>query len=459
MRVSVRFLILSLLALLLAACGTATAASELRVSAGYADNLQTIGARSNPAEFPNPWQGGSNVQFKGSGDKFDTGAIRIENTTGGDLTVDQVTVDIGPKHYDLWGSNLKVPANGSLILAQTAMGSQTPPRPNFDTSEPNSSADGAPQGSNDVAVIHVKINGTTTDYRDTGKILTTGGIDKGDLAGAPNESHQWQLLGAINGGGATTTGLSPLLLFAPLAAMLLALFSFIPKLIGALLLLLIGWWLAKVAARLVIRLLERLGFGAAAERTGMFGFLARPRGAAAATASRPSWLIGQVVKWFVFLIFVELAVEALGLSQLSELLHRVILWIPNLVVAILVLVLGALLARFVARLVHGAATAGRVGNPNVLGRIVEFGIIALAAVVALNQLGIGAVFVDILFAAVIGALALATGLAFGLGGQKVASRMWRDTYRATQTEVTTLPPTRPLPDEKTPIAPQGRRQQ
>jgi len=189
------------------------------------------------------------------------------------------------------------------------------------------------------------------------------------------------------------------------------------------------------------------------------GECGRTCGAAAATASRRSWLIGQVVKWFVFLIFVELAVEALGLSQLSELLHRVILWIPNLVVAILVLVLGALLARFVARLVHGAATAGRVGNPNVLGRIVEFGIIALAAVVALNQLGIGAVFVDILFAAVIGALALATGLAFGLGGQKVASRMWRDTYRATQTEVTTLPPTRPLPDEKTPIAPQGRRQQ
>lgn len=456
MKLIARLQILSVLALLLAACGTATGGSNLRVYAGYADNLQTVGARSNPAGFPNPWQGGSNVNFKGSGDKFDSGAIRIENTTGGDMTIDQVTVDIGPKHYDLWGSNLKVPANGSLILTQTDMGGQNPPRPNFDTSEPNGAVNGTGQGSNDVAVIHVKVNGTTTDYRDDGKILTTGGTDKGDLPGAPNESHQWQLINAVNAGAPSASGLSPVLLFAPLAAMLLAFFSFIPKLIGALLLLLIGWWIASWLAGLLVRLLERLGLGSALQRMGLFGFLGSRTDTTA--PSRPVWLIGQIVKWFVFLIFVDLAVEALGLAAVSELLHRVILWIPNLVVALLVLFLGALLARFVGRLVRGAAATGGVGNAGLLSGLVEYGILALAAVVALNQLGIGAVFVDILFAAVVGALALAAGLAFGLGGRNVASKIWQQSYRATQSQVTVGRRSQALPEEKTPTTSQSSRQ-
>jgi|GEM_PF-172824 len=424
--------------LVIAGCATASASSNLRVSAGYADNLQTIGARTNTASFPNPWKGGSNVNFKGGGDKFDAGAIRIENPSGDEATVEQVTVDVGPKHYDLWGSNLKVPANGSLILTQTELGTANPPHPNFDSSEPVDVAGGPANGTPATPVIHVKINGNTTNFQDTARILNTGGNDKGDLPGAPNESHPWQIIGTLNGGSPNNAGLSPLLLFAPLAAMLLAFFSFIPKLIGALILLAIGWWLAKLAARLVVGFLDRLGFGAAAERTGMFGFMG---GSATATAaaprrgSRPSWLIGQIVKWFVFLIFVELAAEALGLAAISALLHGIILWIPNLVVALLILFIAALGAQFVGRLVRGSSRR----NAGFLGSLVEYGIIALAAVVALNQLGIGAVFVDILFAAVIAALALAAGLAFGLGGRDVASQVWRQSYRGVKQQASTTP--------------------
>ncbi len=407
-------------------------ATNLRISAGYADNApRTNGAASSPV-FPSPWKGGNNINFYGTGSQYDAGAIRIENPTGDEVTVDQVLVDVGSKHYDLWGTGLRVPANGSLILTQTKQGTGSPAEPNFDSSEPNgaqtagngTNAGAAAQGTSQVAVIHIKVAGKTNDISDTGKILTSGGLDKGDLAGGPNESHQWQQIGIVAAGSAGG-GLSPLVLFAPLAAMLLALFSFIPKLIGALILLAIGWWLARLAARLVVGLLDRLGFGAAAERTGMFGLLGRPAATTRRTGTRPSWLIGEIVMWFVFLIFVELAAEALGLAAVSTLLHRVILWIPNLVVALLIVFIAALAAQFVGRLVRG--TAGR--NAGFLGSLVEYGIIALAAVVALNQLGIGAVFVDILFAAVIAALALAAGLAFGLGGRDVASRVWRNSYR------------------------------
>ena len=436
--------------ILLAGCATASASSNLKVSAGYADNLQTVGARTNSATFPNPWKGASNVNFKGGGDKFDSGAIRIENPGGDEVTVDQVTVDVGPKHYDLWGSNLKVPANGSLILTQTEMGTANPPHPNFDSSEPVDVAGGA-NGTPATPVIHVKINGNTTNFQDTARVLNTGGLDKGDLPGAPNESHQWQLIGTVNGGSSSDSGISPLLLFAPLAAMLLALFSFIPKLIGALILLAIGWWLARLAARLVVGLLDRLGFGAAAERTGMFGFMGRSTTGAAAAAprrgTRPSWLIGEIVKWFIFLIFVELAAEALGLPAVSALLHSIILWIPNLVVALLILFIAALGAQFVGRLVRGSSRR----NSGFLGSLTEYGIIALAAVVALNQLGIAAVFVDILFAAVIAALALAAGLAFGLGGRNVASQIWRRSYRGVRQQTPGPRPSPTVSTVKTPI--------
>jgi hypothetical protein len=444
----------------LAGCATASAGSNLKVSAGYADNLQTVGARTNGASFPNPWKGGSNVNFRGAGDKFDAGAVRIENPSGTEVTIDQVTVDIAPKHYDLWGSGLKVPANGSLILTQTELGTGNPPQPNFDSSEPNGAVPAggaAAQGSNVVPVIHVKINGNTTDFRDTAKILNTSGTDKGDLAGSPNESHQWQLIGTLNGGSSSGSGLSPLLLFAPLAALMLGLFSFIPKLIGALILLAIGWWLARLAARLVVGLLDRLGFGAAAERTGMFGFMGGSGTAAAAgprRGTRPSWLIGEIVKWFVFLIFVELAAQALGIVAISALLHSIILWIPNLIVALLILFIAALAAQFVGRLVRGSSRR----NAGFLGSLTEYGIIALAAVVALNQLGIGAVFVDILFAAVIAALALAAGLAFGLGGRNVASQIWRQSYRGVRQQASAPRPIPTVSTVKTPTPIESGRQ-
>src|SRR5579864_775667 len=403
-----------------------TTTSDLQVYTGYADNLNTVGARSTPAQFPNPWRGSGNVTFVGSGDRFDSGAVRVENKSGDQMTVEKVTVDVGPKHYDLWGSNLRVPANGSLVLTQTVLGSLNPPQPNFDSSEPNGTAPAASgngataQGSNVVPVIHVTVNGHTADYRDTGKVLNTGGLDKGDLPGAPNESHGWQLLSAV--AGSSQGGVSPVLLFAPLAAMLLAFLSWIPKLIGALILLLIGWLIAGALARLVIGLVGRTGLAAAADRTGLFAF------AAATRRRRPggfAWVFAEIVKWFVFLIFVSLAAEAIGLAEISVLLHRIIFWIPNLLVALLVVVLGILLARFLAGLTRATVATARVGNPNVLARIVEFVVIGLAAVVALTQIGVAAVIIDILLVGLMLAVALAFGLSFGLGGRTVTSQIWR----------------------------------
>jgi mechanosensitive ion channel-like protein len=206
-----------------------------------------------------------------------------------------------------------------------------------------------------------------------------------------------------------------------LTTALLTFLSFIPALIGAIIILVIGWILSGILARLVEKVLTRVGFEVAAERAGVTGFLAST-GAGKLTASH---VIAELVKWFIRLIFLEVAAQALHLAAVTTLLNAIVLWIPNLVVALLILMVGMLVARFVAGLVRGAVAQSGMANPRLIASLAEWGIIALAVIMALNQVGIAASLVTILFMGVVGALALALGLAFGLGGRETAGQFWR----------------------------------
>lgn len=127
--------------------------------------------------------------------------------------------------------------------------------------------------------------------------------------------------------------------------------------------------------------------------------------------------------WFLLLIFLVPAVDALGLTTVSGLLTTLVAYIPNVFVAILVLFLGTLAATFVSDIVRGVTASTNVGNPNVFASIARYAIIAFAALIALEQLQIAPALLNILFTAIVGALALAFGLAFGLGGRETAQRL------------------------------------
>src|SRR5205823_8707437 len=116
------------------------------------------------------------------------------------------------------------------------------------------------------------------------------------------------------------------------------------------------------------------------------------------------------------------AADALGLPAVSNILNTLVAFIPNVFVAILVLFLGTLAATFVADLVRGATASANVGNPSVFAAIARWAIIGFSALVALEQLQIAPALINELFAAVVGAAAIAFGLAFGLGGQDTARR-------------------------------------
>jgi hypothetical protein len=121
------------------------------------------------------------------------------------------------------------------------------------------------------------------------------------------------------------------------------------------------------------------------------------------------------------------------MPQVSVLLNQILLWIPNLIVASIILLVAPLLARFVRGAIEVGAGEMGFSNGRLLGRIAEVAIIAFAVVIALYQLGIAADLINILFIGIVAALAIAFGLAFGLGGRDVAARLTEQWYAGAST--------------------------
>src|SRR3979490_1047256 len=194
--------------------------------------------------------------------------------------------------------------------------------------------------------------------------------------------------------------------------------------LDAVMILVIGWIIAAFLGRLVTMILSRVGFDRAAARTGVADFMVRA-GWREGGASR---LIGELVKWSVRLLFLEAAAEAGHLPAVTAVLNQIVLFIPNLIVALVVIMIGALIARFVADVVRGSAAGMGFSSPNLLASIARVAIIAFAVIIAINQIGIAATLVNTLFMGLVFALALAVGLAFGLGGRDTAAQMGQRWY-------------------------------
>jgi hypothetical protein len=214
--------------------------------------------------------------------------------------------------------------------------------------------------------------------------------------------------------------------FLSLSNALNAFLAAIPLVIGALIIIVIGWIIAGVLARLVTGLLRRAGADRLFAEHGGQVYGERTRN------FKPSIVAGEMVKWLVRLIFLVAAANVLGMTQVSELLNDVLLWIPNLIVAAIILLVAPLLARFVRGAIEVGAGEMGFTNAPLLGRIAEIAIIAFAVIIAINQIGIAANLVNTLFVGLVAALALAFGLAFGLGGREVAAQLTQTWYEQSQ---------------------------
>jgi hypothetical protein len=195
--------------------------------------------------------------------------------------------------------------------------------------------------------------------------------------------------------------------------------AFLPNLLGALLLLLLGWMVANALAGLTRRGLGQAGFDAAIHRepTGQWTRRFVPR---------PSNLVGAVVFWAVLLGAVSIAVDVLGIESLENLVAAIYSYLPNVLAALLIFIVAVAIAAGVATL------ASRLLGDTGLGRIASTGapilVFAIATFMILDQLKIAETIVTITYAGLIGSLALGSALAFGLGGRDVAAQMLQGAY-------------------------------
>jgi hypothetical protein len=197
----------------------------------------------------------------------------------------------------------------------------------------------------------------------------------------------------------------------------------VPRIVGFLIILAIGWMIATLVAKGAAALLRSIRFNDMAQRSGFAGFVANT-----GVETDSSGFVADIAKWFVRLITLVVAFDALGLPAVSDVLRQLLLWLPNLAVAIVVLILGGLAANWLAGLVRGATAKGDLGNPDLLASIARIAVWAFAIVIAVNQIGIARELVNTLFMATVGAVALALGLAFGIGGRETAAEILRGWY-------------------------------
>jgi hypothetical protein len=217
------------------------------------------------------------------------------------------------------------------------------------------------------------------------------------------------------------------------------LIGFLPTLIGALLILLIGWLVAKALGKLVQVALEKVGTDRALASGSMGDHVAR-----VAPDASPSRLVGQVVFWFVLLGALSIAIASLGIAALNDFLADVFSYLPNVVAAILIFVIAGALAGWLSR--AGSRLFGETATGRMAATVLPVLVMAIAIFMILNQLQIATEIVTITYAALIGAAALGMALAFGLGGRGVAARVLEEAYRRGQAERAAERPTteRPL---------------
>ncbi len=208
------------------------------------------------------------------------------------------------------------------------------------------------------------------------------------------------------------------------AAFLEGVGDFLPNILAAILILIIGWLIARVFRGAVRRGLQLIKFPTIAEKAGIDGFLQT-----GGVKQSSTDLVAVLVYWLVMLMVLLTTVNALRLEMASQLLNEILLYIPNIIVAVIVLVVGLYAANFVAGLVRTAAANAGIAEAEVVAVVARYALIIFTFAIALNQLRIGEDIVANGFLILFGAACLAGALAVGLGSREVVARYMEDRFR------------------------------
>jgi len=193
---------------------------------------------------------------------------------------------------------------------------------------------------------------------------------------------------------------------------------FIPKLLGALIIFVIGWFISIGIGKLVAGILIRLKLNQFFERAGWKEALEK-----AELKVNLAEFIGAICKWILVIVFLSAAIEILGFHQFAVLMNRLIGWLPNLIVAIAIFVVAIIVADIIEKIIRASIKKIGVNYVGFFGLITRWGIYIFAGLMILSQLGVAPTIIKAIVYGLVGMITLALGLAFGLGGKEAAAEL------------------------------------
>lgn len=197
--------------------------------------------------------------------------------------------------------------------------------------------------------------------------------------------------------------------------------SFIPNLIGAIIVFVVGWYIAKAGGRIITRVLQQLRLDRIFEQKGWKEILEK-----ADMKITISEFIGEVSKWVLVIVFLLASVEILGFVQFANFLRDLIVWLPDLVIAIAIFVVAVIVADIFAKIARASVEKIKGGFGRPVETFTRWAVYIFAGLAILMQLGIAVDLIRILFGGLVAGLSIAFGIAFGLGGKDLASEILRD---------------------------------
>ena len=206
------------------------------------------------------------------------------------------------------------------------------------------------------------------------------------------------------------------MMLEPVRVFLRQMGDFLPRLVIALVVLVVGYFIAKAVKYAIVKGLRAINFNVMTERAGIDGFLR-----AGGIKSDGTDIVALLFYWVVILIALVIGFNSLGLAYITDLLTRVVLFVPKVLVAVLILAFGTYFARFVCNAITAYCRNVHIQDAELLGRLARYAIITFVVLIALDQVNVGGDIVRQTFLIVLAGVVFALALAFGLGGREWAA--------------------------------------
>jgi hypothetical protein len=207
----------------------------------------------------------------------------------------------------------------------------------------------------------------------------------------------------------------------PVKAMLIKIWGYIPSIAGAIVILIVGWLIAKLVETVIVRVLKAIRLDTASDKAGISNILAH--GEIKLTVSE---LIGAAIYWIIMLVVIATALGALNLTIAAELVSRLIEYVPNILAALFILIVGTFLADFVATIVRTTAGNAGIKKAGLLAKITRTVLVIFAVVIAIEQLKIASTLIVLAVNIILISIGVGIALAFGLGCKDIAGKFVQD---------------------------------